>query len=326
MQTFSVKKYQPEFKNQWNDFVATSKNATFLFQRDFMDYHQDRFTDNSLMIFKNDSLFALLPANCSKNQIYSHQGLSYGGLLLNTTCKFEAVLEAFKMLLNSLNEEGFSYLELKLLPKIYHKLPSDEMDYLVFKTEASMVRRDVSAVIDMLRPLKMKSSNRKRNLKKAKRHEIKVEEVEDVTSFFNTILIPNLKTQHKASPVHSVEELNELKTKFPNHIRQFNAYHENDIIAGVTIFETEQVAHAQYISTLDSKKEFAGLDAIFDTLIHTFFKNKRYFSFGISNENQGQHINRGLLKWKESFGARVISHDFYNIDTKNYNRLNDVWI
>lgn len=326
MQKFLVKKYQPEHKKQWDEFVANSKNATFLFHRDFMDYHQDRFDDYSLMIYKDEILFAVLPANRSYNTIYSHQGLSYGGLLLNKVAKFEDVLEAFKVLLKYLNDEGFSNLELKLLPKIYHKLPSDEMDYLLFKTGAQMVRRDVSAVIDMMHPLKISSSNRKRNLKKAKLNHVEVKESSQLETFFTEILIPNLHEQHKALPVHSVEEITELKTKFPEHIRQFNAYHQDEIIAGVTIFETELVAHAQYISTIDAKKEFAGLDAVFDALMHTFFKNKRYLSFGISNENNGQHINRGLLKWKESFGARVISHDFYNIKTENYNRLNDVWI
>lgn len=326
MQKFLVKKYQPEHKKQWDEFVANSKNATFLFQRDFMDYHQDRFDDYSLMMYKDETLFSVLPANRSDNTIYSHQGLSYGGLLLNKAAKFEDVLEAFKVLLKYINDEGFSNLELKLLPKIYHKLPSDEMDYLLFKTDAQVVRRDVSTVIDMMHPLKISSSNRKRNLKKAKANHVEVKESPQLETFFTEILIPNLHQQHKALPVHSVEEIIKLKTKFPDNIRQFNAYCQNEIIAGVTIFETELVAHAQYISTIDSKKEFAGLDAVFDMLMHTIFKNKRYLSFGISNENNGQNINYGLLKWKESFGARVISHDFYTINTENYNRLNDVWI
>ncbi|WP_241478963.1 GNAT family N-acetyltransferase [Psychroserpens jangbogonensis] len=291
-----------------------------------MDYHSDRFNDFSLMLYKGNDLFALLPANSKGSHVYSHQGLSYGGLLLKKDCKFEDVLEAFKILLKYLNENNFDNLELKLLPKIYHMLPSDEMDFLLFKTDAQIIRKDISTVIDFREPLKITSSNRKRNLKKAISNQVVVKEVEDCEAFFNMILIPNLKERHEALPTHNVEDINSLKTKFPKHIRQFNAYHDDVIIAGVTVFETDQVVHAQYISTLDSKKDLAGLDAIFDQLIHTEFKHKRYFSFGISNENQGQQVNRGLLKWKESFGARAISHDFYKMSTKNYNRLNDIWL
>lgn len=326
MCNFSVKAYHSDFKNQWDEFVATAKNATFLFQRDFMDYHKDRFNDNSLMIYKDSDLFALLPANSVGNILYSHQGLSYGGLLLKKDCKFKNVLDAFKLLLKYLYENNIETLELKLLPKMYHKLPSDEIDYLLFKVDAQCIRRDISAVIDFREPLKISSSNRKRNLKKAMSNDIKVKEVEDFEAFFHKILIPNLKERHEALPTHNLNDIRKLKTAFPKRIRQFNAYHHEEIIAGVTIFESEFVAHAQYISTLDSKKELAGLDAIFDQLIHTIFINKRFFSFGISNEHQGQHLNQGLLKWKESFGARAIVHDFYKVNTKNYNRLNDVWL
>ena len=54
------------------------------------------------------------------------------------------------------------------------------------------------------------------------------------------------------------------------------------------------------------------------------FKNKNYFDFGISNENQGRNINEGLLYWKESFGARSITQDFYEVEIKNYTLLDNV--
>ncbi|WP_299224840.1 GNAT family N-acetyltransferase [uncultured Psychroserpens sp.] len=326
MQKYSVQKYQPKLKKQWDEFIANSKNATFLFQRDFMDYHQDRFDDYSLMVYNNHSLFAVLPANRNDNQIYSHQGLSYGGFLLKTDSKFQDVLNAFKTCLMYLSEHQIENFELKLLPKIYCKLPSDEIDYLLFKTQAQISRRDISAVIDLKNPLKINSSNRKRNLKKAKSNHIEVKEVDTFKAFFDAILIPNLKERYETLPTHSIEEITLLKEKFPKQIRQFNAYYNAEVIAGVTIFETKNVAHAQYISTMNSKKDLAGLDAIFDKLINTVFNNKHYFSFGISNENKGQQINQGLLKWKESFGARAVVHDFYKINTKNYNFLNDVMI
>ena len=61
--------------------MATAKNSTFLFHRDFMDYHQDRFDDYSLLIFKKEKLIAVFPANKIDEILYSHQGLSYGGLV-----------------------------------------------------------------------------------------------------------------------------------------------------------------------------------------------------------------------------------------------------
>lgn len=290
-----------------------------------MDYHQDRFEDHSLMIYSKKKLVALFPANRVGDVLHSHQGLSYGGLLLLKDSKFEITAGVFKALLQYLNQHHISALRLKLLPNIYHLLPSDEIEYLLFKTKAELYRRDVSMVFDMRMKQKM-SSNRKRNLKKAISNEVTVREVDDFDLFFNTILVPNLEEKHKAMPTHSVEEITVLKSYFPKQIRQFNAYCNSEIIAGVTVFETDTVAHAQYISTIASKNELGGLDMIFNHLIHEVYASKRFLSFGISNENQGQHLNLGLLNWKESFGTNAIVHDFYSIETENYTLLDDMML
>lgn len=50
-----------------------------------MDYHADRFQDASLMIYRKGQLYALLPANRLNNILYSHQGLTYGGLITKKT-------------------------------------------------------------------------------------------------------------------------------------------------------------------------------------------------------------------------------------------------
>ncbi|MBQ6659691.1 MAG: GNAT family N-acetyltransferase, partial [Prevotella sp.] len=60
---FEIKRYNQEYADEWNQFVAQSKNGTFLFDRCYMDYHQDRFEDYSLMFYLDNKLYALLPAN-----------------------------------------------------------------------------------------------------------------------------------------------------------------------------------------------------------------------------------------------------------------------
>lgn len=320
-----VVKYNNDNKILWDDFVAHSKNATFLFRRDFMDYHKDRFRDYSLMIYKNNILFALLPANIENNQIFSHQGLSYGGLLLNSDCKFEDVLETFKSVLKYLNENDFDSLELKLLPKIYHKIPCDEIDYLLFLTEAKCYRTDTLSVIDFKNRVKT-SKDRLNGYKRGLKNRLVVKEVTDFNEFWDEILIENLKLKHDVTPVHSVEEITNLKKCFPKQIRQFNVYHENKIVAGTTIFETPLVAHSQYISGDDDKNTLGSLDFLHTHLFNKVFHEKKYFDFGISNELNGLKINKGLQYWKEGFGARTVIKSFYRIETKNYNLLKDIFL
>lgn len=323
MVEYSVIRYSSHYYQKWNNFIDQAKNATFLFHRDFMDYHQNRFEDYSLLIFKKNSLITLFPANRVEDKIFSHLGLSYGGLVLNKSIVFSDVLESLKALLIHYNKNEIRKIHLKLLPKIYHLQPSDEIDYLLFKLKAKIIRRDLSTVIDNFNRIEITDNNRKRGLKKALRNKLKIKEVECFDGFWNTILIPNLKGSHNAKPVHSLEEINILKKRFPDNIRQFNVYKEEILVAGVTIFETEKVSHVQYISANHEKQQLGSLDLVFDYLINQVFKQKRYFDFGISNENQGKYINYGLLHWKESFGARAIVHDFYEIDVKNHLKLQE---
>jgi hypothetical protein len=72
------------------------------------------------------------------------------------------------------------------------------------------------------------------------------------------------------------------------------------------------------------KNELGGLDLLFQQLISETFKYKRFFDFGISNENQGQKLNNGLSYWKESFGASTIVQDFYEVESANFNLLDNV--
>jgi hypothetical protein len=320
---YTVKKYTENDFTIWNDFIAQAKNATFLFHRDFMEYHKDRFQDYSLIVLDGEKLAAVLPANSVGNEIFSHQGLTYGGLVYNEKMKLAAVLEIFKVVLSFLNENNIQRLQLKLIPSIYHQKPAEELNYALFLLESRLIRRDTLAVIDLSSSYSL-SKIRKRGVKNGINNRLIIKEVNDFTDFWNEILIPNLAQKHQAKPVHSLEEITRLKALFPEKIRQFNVYENDIIIAGTTIFESSTVAHSQYISGKEDKNELGGLDLLFYQLISEVFKNKRFFDFGISNENQGQNLNDGLSYWKESFGANIIVHDFYEAQTSNYKVLDTV--
>jgi hypothetical protein len=326
LKKYHVQKYKSENRSLWNEFVAQAKNATFLFHRDFMEYHQDRFQDFSLLIFDEKNILkAILPANRVEDVLHSHQGLTYGGLILNQNSKMQDVVEMIYSLLKFLNENAILSFNLKQLPTIYHESSSDEMEYLSFILNAKLTRRDSLSVVDLETDFEFTSS-RAEGIKRGTDLGLEFKEEHDFAAFWNEILIPNLEQKFKTKPVHSLEEITYLKSKFPNNIRQFNVYKEAKIIAGTTVFESDFVAHSQYISADDSKNATGSLDFLHNRLITYTFRNKKYFDFGISNENQGQNINQGLLFWKEGFGARTIVQNFYEIETKNYPLLENVLI
>lgn len=323
MKNYAVKQYQENDYENWNAFIGQAKNATFLFHRDFMEYHKNRFQDYSLIVLDGEKWVAVLPANVISNEVFSHQGLTYGGLVYDERIKLASVLGIFKSVLSFLNDKNREKLQLKLIPSIYHQKPAEELNYALFLAEAQLTRRDSLAVIDLSKPYSL-SKLRKRGVKNGMNNGLTIKEVGGFEEFWDEILIPNLAQKHQTKPVHSLEEITKLHKLFPKNIRQFNVYQKNVIVAGTTIFETENVAHCQYISGIEDKNELGGIDILFDHLIKEVFKNKHFFDFGISNENKGRKLNEGLSYWKESFGANIIVQDFYEVKTSNYSLLENV--
>ena len=188
-----------------------------------MEYHSDRFKDASYLILKKNNVVAVLPANSVGDTIHSHQGLSYGGLILKPSLKLNEVILIFEALLNQLAKDGFKTLDLKFIPDFYALQSTDELKYLTHILHAELYKRDVLSVLNLRCPLPYNSST-KQAIKQAEALSLEVKEVEEVKSFWNELLIPNLEKRHQARPVHSVSEMEKLKQQFPSNIRQFNVY------------------------------------------------------------------------------------------------------
>lgn len=320
MSNYRVEKYTKENRLAWDTFISGAKNATFLFARDFMEYHSDRFTDYSLLVYKDDLLYALLPANIVGDKLYSHKGLTYGSLVLSKSAKLLYTFEAFKALLAFLDAKAISTLELRNIPTFYNTMPSDELSYFLFKANATLIKRDALMVIDTSTKIKFQK-NRREGINKAKRNGLTIAVDDNFEGFWNEILIPNLQQKHGIAPVHSLEEIQLLAAKFPDYIKQVNVYKDNVIVAGTTLFLTKTTIHPQYVSGNSDKNAFGSLDLAYDYIINHFDSSKRYFDFNISSEENGTALNSGLIFWKESCGARTYVADNYLIDTACYKTL-----
>ncbi len=290
-----------------------------------MEYHADRFEDFSLLIFKNEKLVAVFPANIRDGVVYSHQGLTYGGLVLKEKSKFKEVLEVFNALLCYYAKSEVKFLEIKMLPPFYTVIPNDELQYLMFILKAQCWRKDVLSTINLKESVSI-SKNRMEGYKRGVKNGLEIKEELDFEQFWKTILTPNLQQKHNALPVHTLSEITLLKQRFPENIRQFNVYSNQEIVAGATLFITGEVVHCQYISGNALKNQLGSLDFLFYVLIKREFSSYQFFDFGSSNEDNGVHINQGLQFWKEGFGARTIVQDFYRIDLNNIESLNSVLI
>lgn len=305
-----IRRYRREDKELWNSFVSKARNATFLFDRNYMDYHADRFDDNSFMFYHKGKLKAVLPANVAGDTLYSHQGLTYGGLLLDKKATVEDVLECFDSLNSWLRENGISKVVYKALPWIYQQYPSEEDLYaLTWKCKAQLISRNIASTIVIDNKLKFAES-RKSGIRKALSLNIEVGESNDVDGFWH-VLEDNLGNRYNAKPVHTASDMKLLMSRFPNNIKLYVAKMNGEIVGGTLIYVTPQVVHTQYISASVEGKKHGALDLLFDYIINKVYANCRYFDFGKSTEQGGAYLNEPLIFQKEGFGGRGVCYDWY---------------
>lgn len=309
--TVRARAYAAGDKALWDRFVSESKNGVFLFYRDYLEYHADRFEDRSLLFFQGDRLVAIMPANVSEKKMISHGGLTFGGVISGAKMRTPLMMEIFRALLAHCAENGIVRIRYKAVPHIYHSVPAEEDLYALFLVNGVLVRRDVSSAIPAAEKPEY-SKGRLWSVKKSRKLDLSVGEERDFKPFMG-ILEDVLQKKHGVKPVHTLSELEYLAGLFPGNIRLFSARLGGKLLAGAVIYESRNVAHVQYIASTDEGKAAGALDNLFDYLINDRYAAQRYFDFGISTEREGRYLNGGLVTQKEEFGARAVVYDTYEI-------------
>jgi hypothetical protein len=316
-----VERYDPgRHQPEWDAFVRASKNGTFLLTRGYMDYHADRFADYSLLVRDPESrLVAVMPAHAVRDRIDSHGGLSYGGLVAGPEMKVPVLLRTFEAVAGYLTANGVRTWGYKTIPHIYHKHPADEDRYALFLMGAQTVRRDLLSVVTVGHRLPLQT-RRDRGVKKARTAGVVIHEQPTFADYW-PLLTATLADRFSASPVHSLEEITGLRERFPTNIRLFTAEArpgDATPLSGVVIYESQRVAHCQYIAASPEGRAVGALDLLFDHLLNVVYRDIPYFDFGSSHEDGGRAINLGLIEQKEGFGARPVVHEHYSIDLTTY--------
>ena len=309
---FDILRYTADRADEWNDFVAHSKNGTFLFDRRYMDYHADRFRDHSLMMYDKGRLCAVLPANDDgQGTLWTHQGLTYGGLVMNANSRAAQVREIFILLNDYLRQQGFCCVVYKQVPTVYTLLPSGEDLFALYNVcHATLRSRDVASVVDLTARLPF-TTLRRRGVNKARRAGVVVGEVDDYAPFWQ-LLEDNLWQRFEARPVHTLQEIALLHSRFPDNIRLCVARGPQGLLGGTVLFVCGQTIKTQYISANEEGKQTGALDFLFDSLLSRFAsEGLRYFDFGTSNLVVNDDLNEPLIFQKEGFGGRAVCYDTY---------------
>jgi hypothetical protein len=310
---FEIRRYTSELADEWNQFVAESKNGTFLFDRRYMDYHSDRFCDYSLLFYIGNRLLAVLPAHSNGDTLCSHNGLTYGGLVMSSRLTVTQTMNLFRELNELLRQEGFRHVSYKCIPWIYHRLSAEEDLYALYhECRARIVARDFATNIFLSVGMRW-DRVRRRGVIRATKAGVSIECSDDYSAFWD-VLAQNLLSKYGVKPVHTLQEIELLHSRFPDNIRLYQAIKGGEVLGGVVLYVSPQVVHAQYSSATPGGKKLGVIDLLYNR-IFSDYSSYPYFDFGRSTEQpDGSGLNEQLVFQKEGFGGRGLCYDIYEYD------------
>lgn len=310
--TFEIVRYHKSLMQAWDAYIQSTCNGHFLFLRNYMDYHSDRFRDHSLIFMQNERIVALMPACEENGVIFSHKGLTFGGLLYGPQTKASKVIAIFMFMVRYLKENGFSTLIYKPTPWMYHCMPAEADIYALYNLGAQITAMQLAVIIDYSRRYPY-SELRRRSFKKASRASLVIRESSDWGTYMN-MLNTLLLERHGVSAVHTAEEMLLLQTRFPRNIRLLVAEHSGQMLAGAVLYITDVVIHTQYLANSKTGMSLGALDLVLKEAIEFYADKKRYFCFGSCTDREGKSLNLGLLHQKETFGGQAVTYNHWALD------------
>lgn len=299
-------------------FVANAPMATFLHTRRFLSHHGERFRDQSLALMgEGDRLVGLFPAAADPFDpgcVVSHPGSTYGGVVHDGRLRGERMIEALEAIGRHYAAAGFERLRYKAVPHIYHRIPSGDDLYALFRLGARRYRCDLSSAID-LDSRGTPSERRRRSLKKALKAGVEVKRGVELIAPLWRVLEDNLAREFGATPLHSEDEMTRLHALFPDEIEFAAAELDGELVAGAVFFVTARVMRAQYIAASPEGYQVSALDSLFESCIaDAKARGLRWFDFGTSNEKEGRVLNEGLYQFKSEFGGGGVAHESYELE------------
>jgi hypothetical protein len=316
MMPFEVRAFTDADASSWDRFCDGCANATFLHTRRFLSYHGDRFRDASCIVAGAKSWLGLLPAAVHPEQadcVVSHPGITYGGLLHDGALSGDEQLTALTAIADHYRQLGYKRLRYKAIPHIYQVAPAQDDLYGLFRLGANRYRCDLSSCID-LEARRPASDRRRRGLRNALKAGLQISGGTADLPRFWTLLVDNLAQRHGVRPVHTLAEITDLAGRFPEQIRLICAQSDGAIVAGVLLFCTRRVHHAQYIAANAAGQDAAALDLVFEHCIEVATREVRYFDFGISTEEDGRLLNPGLYRFKTEFGGGGVIYEHFELN------------
>ena len=307
---YEIQPYTQEQESRWDRFVMEdSMNGTFLQTRNFLNYHPEgRFVDASFFVEKSGIVVAVVPGCTVDGSFISHSGSTFGGPVVSKDFySGNKVLEIVKDI-DDYIVRNFKSVKFKPTSPIFAAVPTDLLDYAL-EHSGYYRHTELSCYTPVLKdvdPLENCKRECRHNFRLSEKLNLTYGEIPDseMEKFYDFLVMS--QARYNTKPVHTLEELRNLKQRFPEEILFRGVWQDGIYLSGMMIFYFRQakVFHFQYLAPDDSKRETNATTSLFvNAMREAAQAGCEKFSWGISTEDAGAYLNENLYRFKESFGA-----------------------
>lgn len=324
MSKFELKKMErinerdyKKWKNELKDFIG----STIFHDPDFLSYHGAKFEEYHIGVFKGEELFGILPLAIVENEnekfAKSPYGASYGGFVFKDILNYSDSKEIVEKFIELTKDLNINSIVITPSLEVYNDSYSDTFIFALLEKGFYTINSDITSIVDL-------SSNnlenevftsRARNMvRKARKANVQFEINCNIYDFW--ILMEKTFQKHGTNPTHTKEELIFLQKTFPNDIYFNIAYIDNTPVAGMGVFNINELCSMSFYLCSDS--EFQHTQAlslvVYESVLSLKSKGFKYFDFGTSSVNMIGREN--IFRFKESFGAVGRFRHTYKLELK----------
>jgi lipid II:glycine glycyltransferase (peptidoglycan interpeptide bridge formation enzyme) len=320
---FSIKQINredPKDYAKWTNLLFKANGITIFHHPDFLSYHNDKFNEHHLGVFKGEELFGIMPLAIFNDNgikiVKSPYGASYGGFIFQSILSYSESKEIIAIFLDYLKVLNVDQVIIVPSLPIYHNNGySDTFSFSLLENGFKINNSDITDIVTLDNKLETRFNSRvKRNYKKSNKYNLEIKYNAPIDDFW--MLMDKTFTRHDSNPTHKKEEFIILMNIMKDKIYPSVVYFEDRPIAAIGEFIlNHNIAMSFYICGDDEYRYMEAQTYLIVNILNKHFTNGvKFYDFGTCSLNMVG--NPGIFSFKEGFGANGIFRNTYGLDIK----------
>ena len=302
-------------EKDWDALVEGAPNGHLMARSGFFRYHADRFEDASLFIRRGRRPLGVLPANRVGETLWSHQGVSFGGLILHPRTHFNHVEAAVSALLEHLRSGGIKSLMYRPAPHPYQVFPREEDVFFLEQAGARRVDTKLHSMILCGEPTALTAKTWNHTVKRSREAGLTVRAGGDADLPAVWALVEAALERHSQRAVHSLDDLALLRQRFPDEVLFMLAESgEGELLSGQVLLRSARTLTLLYVGDAPAGREVNAGTLLLDQVMKAPEHAGSWFDLGQWCDTGSRQGSDSLLQFKEAAGGRLIQRHTWQLD------------